>query len=463
MPYKPLSWVGAAAWMLAAAASFHAACEFPDARALMFGFFLCVYRLAHLRSTGHAWRVGWLLGLMLYAPQLAFFWGIFQVSAIGLWLVLACWLGLYFTLQRFALVKFGAWGAALMAPVLWMGLEYSRSELYYLRFSWVNAGYALPEISWWTGMYGVGFVLMLLAALAVTAVDRKRWVVAVLIAGAAVSGLLWIRPGTPAPSNAPQATHLNIAGVQLEFPSNANVMARLDELHALAPHADVFVLSEYTFEASVPQAVRDWCAKHKRYLIAGGRDLIGEGLEFRNTVFVIGPDGQEVFRQVKCVPIQFFRDGHPAEEQRVWESPWGKLGLCVCYDLSYTRVTDELVRQGARAIIVPTMDMERWGERQHLLHCKVAPTRAAEYGIPIFRLCSSGISQNVSATGGELARAAFPGQGDKLIGYMTLAPEGRFPADRYFAWPAVAVCAAMLAWCVVDAFRVRGVLREARG
>jgi apolipoprotein N-acyltransferase len=183
--------------------------------------------------------------------------------------------------------------------------------------------------------------------------------------------------------------------------------------------------------------------------------LIGQGQEFRNTVFVIGPDGEEVFRQVKCVPIQFFRDGQPAEEQRLWESPWGKIGLCVCYDLSYTRVTDELVRQGARAIIVPTMDMEQWGERQHLLHCKVAPTRAAEYGVPIFRLCSSGISQHVSASGGEQARAGFPGQGENLVALMQLPLAGSLPVDRYAAWPAVLACAGMLLWCVVDGFRPR--------
>ena len=32
--------------------------------------------------------------------------------------------------------------AALLIPMLWTGLEYFRSGLYYLRFSWFNAGYA---------------------------------------------------------------------------------------------------------------------------------------------------------------------------------------------------------------------------------------------------------------------------------------------------------------------------------
>ena len=79
---------------------------------------------------------------------------------------------------------------------------------------------------------------------------------------------------------------------------------------------------------------------------------------FYDTAFVVGTNGEVVFKQVKSVPIQFFKDGLPAKEQTVWNSPWGKIGFCVCYDLSYTRVTDELVRQGAQLLIVPTMDVE---------------------------------------------------------------------------------------------------------
>src|SRR6185295_5939558 len=105
----------------------------------------------------------------------------------------------------------------------------------------------------------------------------------------------------------------------------------------------------------------------------------------------------------------FFNDGLPAREQKLWNSPWGKLGVCVCYDLSYRRVVDELIRQGAQALIVPTMDVAEWGEQQHRLHARVAPVRAAEYGVPIFRLCSSGISQLVDDRGKVLSSAPFPG------------------------------------------------------
>ncbi|HWI56739.1 MAG TPA: hypothetical protein VNZ22_05905, partial [Bacillota bacterium] len=111
----------------------------------------------------------------------------------------------------------------------------------------------------------------------------------------------------------------------------------------------------------------------------------------------------------------------------------GKLGLCICYDLSYSRVTDRLVALGAQALIVPTMDVADWGERQHRLHARVAPLRAAEYGLPIFRLASSGISQAVDRSGQVVATAPCPADGAVLLNTLQVGPPGRLPVDRWLA------------------------------
>ena len=121
--------------------------------------------------------------------------------------------------------------------------------------------------------------------------------------------------------------------VQLEFPSQSEVLAALDRLKVQYPQAQLLMLSEYTFSHPIPQRIRDWCRDNNRYLIAGGKHPAPNG-QFYNTAFVVDPDGQIIFRQAKCVPIQFFKDGLPAPGQSLWHSPWGKIGLCVCYDLS---------------------------------------------------------------------------------------------------------------------------------
>ncbi len=172
---------------------------------------------------------------------------------------------------------------------------------------------------------------------------------------------------------------------------------------------------------------------------------------YYNTAFVVDTNGDMVFRQAKSVPVQFFTDGLPARSQKVWDSPWGKIGLAICYDDSYSRVTDELIRQGAQALIIPTMDMEVWGEAQHLLHGRVASVRAAEYAVPLFRVCSSGFSEVIDATGRVLSSAPFPGEKAMLAGEMTLPACGRIPPDRLLAWLSVAVAAVLVLWLAGEA------------
>jgi len=296
--------------MFLAALCFQAAyvsIHFPAAGFLIFGYAFFLVRLTNQSTVRQAFYFGLATGFLCYAPQLFFFWHIFSAAAVVLWLILAAWLGL------FAAICCGCLRGGLpdkimwLIPIVWTGLEYFRSELYYLKFSWMNAGYALP-------------------------------------------------PG------------LNVIGII-----------------------------------------------------------------YFNTAFVVDPNGDVVFKQAKSVPVQFFQDGLPARKQAVWESPWGRIGVCICYDLSYTRVTDSLVSQGAQLLIVPTMDVSEWGRHQHELHSRVAPVRAAEYDIPIFRVASSGISQAVQANGYVTAQTHVGGIDEVLSAELTLAKHPRMPWDRVLA------------------------------
>ena len=114
--------------------------------------------------------------------------------------------------------------------------------------------------------------------------------------------------------------------------------------------------------------------------------------------------------------------------------------MCICYDLSYVRVIDKLVDLGAEGLLIPTMDVESWGKSEHELHERVAPLRAAEYGIPIFKVASSGVSQSVNALGTVIASASYPGQGEIISSKMILSDKGTKPFDRYLFWPCALIC-----------------------
>jgi len=437
---KPPGWGKSFLWLVLAVACFHAAytsIKFPAAGLLIFGYAYFLVRLADQPTVRRAFYFGLATGFLCYAPQLFFFWRIFNAAAIVLWLVLAFWIGLFAAIVCGCIRRWGKAKTLWLVPIVWTGLEYFRSELYYLKFSWLNIGYALANVRSNPfdifGMYGVGFLMFAIIAVFINRHLLKRvligWLVILLFL---LIGLAFVLQFIAAARYERPFRPLSIAGVQMEFPSPNVLPKALNKALGKNPDAQIFVLSEYTLEGPVTDSLKKWCREHERFLVVGGKDIVTNDVYY-NTAFVVGTNGEIVFQQAKSVPIQFFKDGLPAPKQEVWNSPWGKIGICICYDLSYTRVTDRLVEQGAQLLIVPTMDLEDWGRHQHELHARVAPVRAAEYGIPIFRLASSGISQAVTGGGHVIARTSFPGSVDILSAQLRLPMRGSLPLDRLLA------------------------------
>jgi apolipoprotein N-acyltransferase len=434
---EALGWKRSFLWLVLAVACFHAAytsIQYPAAGLLIFGYAYGLVKLTDQPNVRRAFYFGLATGFLCGAPQLFFFWKIFSVATIVLWLVFAFWIGLFTAIACGAMRRWGKIRAAWLIPIIWTGVEYFRSELYYLKFSWLNIGYALPLGNGLLGMYGIGFftfgivVIFYYRSLGIFKLTLME-LLAIIAVTAILAALLL---PAYAESKSSRRNRLSIVGVQMEFPPENVIHIILNHALAQNTNAPIFVLSEYTLEGGVPDSLKDWCRTNSRYLVVGGKDFVTNNVYY-NTAFVVGTNGDVVFKQVKSVPIQFFRDGLPAPEQRVWNSPWGKIGICICYDLSYTRVTDELVRQGAQLIICPTMDVDEWGRHQHELHSRVAPVRAAEYGIPIFRVASSGISQAVSWTGNVIAQTKMPGEGEIFSAQLRLPMHGSLPMDRFLA------------------------------
>ena len=427
---EPPGWKKSFLWLALAVACFHlayASFKFPAAGLFIFGYALGLVQLTNQPTVRRAFYFGLVSGYLCYAPQLFFIWSIFGPFAIVLWLVLAFWVGLFAAIVCGSRRRWGKVKTAWLIPIIWTGVEYFRSELYYLRFSWLNVGYALPEwLSCNVGMYGIDAVFFAIAA----AYLVLRWSIVTAWLFVLVAALALLLPALAETKS--HRRYLSLVGVQMEFPPEHLLPRILDQALAKNTNAPIFVLSEYTLDGGVPEALKNWCRDHARFLVVGGKDVVTNDVYY-NTAFVIGTNGEIVFKQVKRVPIQFFHDGLPAPEQCVWQSPWGKIGFCICYDLSYTRVTDELVRQGAQLLIVPTMDVAEWGRHQHELHARVAPVRAAEYGIPIFRLASSGISQAVTGGGNVVAQTRFSGNGDIMAAQLGLPARGTVPLDRLLA------------------------------
>jgi apolipoprotein N-acyltransferase len=431
--FQPLSWPVAISLGLVACAGYGIAFATVHVAAAILVALPCLCALGRLRTSRQAFYGGLFTGVAMYGPHLWFFWSIFGFRAPLLWLIAGFPVGVFVLLVHLARRRIGAVWTMALTPVLWTGLEYFRSEVWYLKFAWLLPGQAaafLPGLRWeWLGVYGLGFMYVLAAAMVV---GPSRWF---RIAGGAATALLAVIMYYPPLASARSDGPLHVAGVQLEFASPEQVADALDRLALAHPEAQILVLSEYSFLGPVPQNIRDVVRKHGRYLIAGGMAR-APGNHFYDTAFVVGPDGHDIFQQGKSLPVQFMDDGLPAPRRRVWDSPWGKIGIGICYDVSYARVMDDFVRQGAQGLILPTMDLVNWGlYERRMLHGRLAPVRSAEYGIPVFGVWSSGESQLVDGDGQVIAAAGYPGQGQSISGAFRLARPGRLPPDRL---PAIA-------------------------
>jgi apolipoprotein N-acyltransferase len=451
----PLTGWQTAMWMSVAVAAFHAAYGVPALAGLMVVFLYALLRLTE------AWRPRWafypaiLVGIACYAPHLWFFTGIFGVVAFSLWTILAIWIGFFvltaWSLKRVPFVQAHFWIWAAAVPFLWTGFEYFRCELYYFRFAWLTPGIAMAPSDFggrWLvqgiGAYGAGFIVAFVAAALISGLYKQIFRIPFyMLIAAVVMALLLIPLMLPSLSRTrwPATRKALFVGIQLEGPTESEVLRALYRAVLKYPDAALLVMSEYTLDSPPTEAITDWCRRHEKYLIIGGKQPV-EGSSagitlWADTAFVVDPKGNVIFSQGKSVPIQFFDDGVPAKEQRIWNSPWGKIGICICYDLSYTRVTDELIRRGAQILIVPAMDAEKWGEYEHRLHARIAPVRAVEYDVQIMRVGSSGISQIISPAGDTLASAPFPGQGE-MMAYPVTYRGGSYgsaemPLDRSLA------------------------------
>ena len=429
-------------------------------------YFVCLWKLTQIKSLPLAYMNGIILGMSLYVYHLEFLRGIFNGFAYNLYCVLACWLSFFFMIAVWFRRRFDTRVVCYLIPILYLCFEFIRCEYYPLKFSWVIPGFAFYENPYFNGLslfgvYGISFVLLMLVSLGDEFINSVK---AKFIALASLCFIMLIlshvKPVMDKPTTGPRVT-----GVQLEFPSNKDVIKHLDECLKQYPETELLFLSEYTFDEGIPQVIKDWCKTNQRYLLVGSTEIIDDPnilksnkkplngklkkKPYFNMAMIVGPSGDIVFKQAKSMPIQFFDDGVPALEQLLWESPWGDIGICICYDLSYAMIVDGLAKLGARAILVPTMDVDAWGEYQHELHGRVAPTRATEYGVPVYRICSSGISQFAGSKGQVYSKGSFIGQGDILSARLDLSKKASRPLDRFLVFPAMIISALALIWSII--------------
>ena len=110
-------------------------------------------------------------------------------------------------------------------------------------------------------------------------------------------------------------------------------------------------------------AWREAAGEHGGWIAGGFCERVGDTLF--NSAVVVGPDGVELH----------YRKLHPFREEKhvfapgdlglpVVELPFGRVGLCVCYDLRFVEAVRVLALEGAELVCVPTAWLAGFDARQ---------------------------------------------------------------------------------------------------
>lgn len=439
-----------------------------------------------------AWLVGsfWWLFISMHT-----YGGLHALLSTLAVLALAAFLALYYgaaaaALARLRLPQGAAWALAFAS--LWTLAELARARLF-TGFPWAAGGYAhadgtLAPLAPYVGVYGIGWVATLIAALFACAFATRT-----ARHGALALALLCLPLVLPRPS-ADAADALPPMRVQLmqgNIPQDEKFIPGTGTADALAWYGEQLrrssaplVVTPETSLPLLPHQLPDgyWRTLRQRFAKGGQAALLGMPLGdfntgYTNSAIALAPGQRTLYRYNKHhlvpfgefipplfqwfvdamnIPLGSFERGARRQPSFIWQGQ--RLAPNICYEDVFG---EELAARFLDPASAPTafvnMSNIAWFGESNALgqHLAMSRMRALEFARPMLRATNTGVTAIIDASGRVThslpphTRAVLEGE---FTGRTVITPYARWAA-RFGIWPLVAACAACVLLCALMAKR----------
>lgn len=385
--------------------------------------------------------------------------------SIGSVLILSAYLSLYtgiFTLLINQIYKKTFYPLSIVAPSLWISLEYLRTYLF-TGFPWAIIGYSqfsflsLIQIADITGVYGVSFLIVAFnGAIVDLILLRKRTenmpfyplapgVAAIFFLVIAITAsFIYSHSRLSENRHRDSSSSVKVSVVQASIPQDRKwdlafqeevikIYKDLTEKAVKIDSPDLVIWPEtavpFIFYPEKPLQpdmafsleLISFVKRLRTYLLFGSIRQTGAGLY--NSAFLLNSDGKitYIYDKIHLVPfgeyvplrplLSFVEkitvgigDYLPGRDTQLAITPFGKFSTLICYEIIFPGLVRNSLKSGADFIVNITNDAwfgKTWGPYQHF---SMAVFRAIENRKPVIRAANTGISGFIDSNGRILAK-----------------------------------------------------------
>ena len=412
------------------------------------------FRLGFIAGLAHYLTLlYWLVGTMQTYGSLPLY------LSLPVLFLLAAYLALYMGLFSGILFRVSKKpiAAFAIAPVLWVSLEYIRSLLF-SGFPWELAGYSqyknliMIQISDLTGVYGVSFVIVVVNMTALVFLlwlTKKKWhgqtisgkiAVTALMALVLIAGLTFCygkqrlitvkKKISAAPVCKVAIVQGNIEqGIKWNPAYQVSSVQKYLNLSSLARSAnpDLMVWPEtsapfyFLYDKKLTSLLKNGIHNFESNFLIGAPSFIikkNRMIDYFNSAYLVGPDGEVYGKYNKAhlvpfgeyIPLKRFLpfigkmvegigDFVPGQKGAVIRQGEPALGILICYEVIFTDLAREMVKNNADLLINITNDAWYGRSSAPYQHFSMAVFRAVENRRSLARSANTGISGFIDPAG----------------------------------------------------------------